>query len=135
MQIVEPIDCEAALAEDIAQYWGHPVYPPPLPDDYADDLPCARVTAVGGTDSTFVTYEHDVSVDVYADTWDEAMEHARRVAGIVMALEDAAPQSGRQWQECAVNATPYPNPDPSNYSVPRASLTAVTAIRGKIIDV
>lgn len=135
MQIVEPIDGERALAEDISQYWGYPVYPPPLPDDYAERLPCALVTSLGGIDATFVTYEHDVSIDVYADTWDEALAGARRVSGIVKALEDAAPESGRQWLECAINASPYANPDPNNYSVPRASLTAACAIRGKIIDI
>lgn len=135
MQVIEPIDCELALAEDITHRWGHPAYPPPLPDDYANTLPCACVTSLGGNDATFVTFEHAVSIGVYADTWDEAMEQGRMVAGIVRAFEDGATENGRQWLECAINATPYADPDPNNYSVPRVSFAAFVAIRGKIIDI
>lgn len=134
MQVSIPIDAEAALAEDIAEYWQHPAYPTPLPDDFADDLPCALVTEVGGHGETMVTDEHDLSIDVYAGTYAEAMDEARKVAAIVASIWHAAPSSGRQWLTSGINAMPYANPDPSNFSVPRVSITVIATIRGTIVN-
>lgn len=134
MQSVIPIDAEAALSEDLSEYWGHPMFPPPLPETYQQQLPCASVTLVGGADTTMVTYEHDVSVDVYADTYAEAIAEARALAGILSDLKYREPSSGRQWLTSGINALPYANPDPNNFKVPRASFTAIAGIRGTISD-
>lgn len=134
MQSVIPIDAEQALSEDLAEYWHRPIFPPPLPEAYQQQLPCAMVTLVGGTDQTMVTYEHDVSIDVFADTFAEAVFEARKLAGIFADLQFRAPSSGRQWLTSGINSLPYLNPDSSNYKVPRASFAAIASIRGEIID-
>lgn len=134
MQAVVPIDAEAALAEDVSALWQRPAYPSPLPDDFADDLPCALVTLVGGHGEDMVVYEHDVSVDVYAPTYAEAFDAAREVAAIIGSLWSAEHASGRQWLTSSLNSLPYANPDPSNYSVPRVSFAAIATIRGTIVN-
>lgn len=134
-QAVVPIDAEAALAADLAELWGHSVYPTPLPDSYASALPCALVTSVGGGNPDMVVYEHAVSVDVYADSWAEADAEARNLAGILAALPTVEPQSGRQWRTAELNSAPYPNPDPNNRRTPRSSFAAIVRARGEIIDI
>ena len=135
MQSVIPIDAEQALSEDLSEYWGHHIFPPPLPESYQQQLPCALVTMVGGTDASMVTYEHDVSIDVYADTFAQAMDNARALAGIFADLKFREPSSGRQWLTSGINALPYVNPDPSNYKVPRVTFTAIASIRGTISNI
>ena len=135
MQSVIPIDAEAALAEDLSAYWGHPVYPTPLPDDYQSSLPCALVSLVGGGNSTMVTYEHDVSIDVYAPTFGAAITEANILAGIFSDLQHRITAAGRQWLTSEVNSLPYANPDPNNYKVPRASFAAIASIRGTIANI
>lgn len=135
MQSVIPIDAEYALSIDIAEYWNHPVYPTPLPDNYQDSLPCALVTLVGGGDTSMVTYQHSVSIDVYAATFAEAIEEAGKVAGIVTDLPYRVPKSKRQWLTAGTDSLPYANPDPSNFKVPRASFTANVTIRGTISSI
>lgn len=134
MQAVIPIDVEHGLSDDLAEIWGHAGYAPPIPPGYPDGLPCACVTEVGGTDATMVTYEHDVSVDVWAPTWAAAMEEARMLAGILLQLPYRETASGRQWLTASINTMPYANPDPSDYKTPRVSFTALLTIRGTIIE-
>ncbi len=135
MQSVIPIDAEQALSEDLSEYWGHPIFPPPLPETYQQQLPCALVTVVGGMDASMVTFEHDVSIDVYADTFAQAMDNARALAGIFADLKFREPSSGRQWLTSGINALPYVNPDPNNYKVPRVTFTAIASIRGTISNI
>ena len=135
MQAVIPIDVEQALSDDLMEAWGHPAYAPPVPDAYAQALPCACVTEVGGTDTTMATYEHDVSVDVWAPTLGAAMDAARQLAGILCDMPYRAPSSGRQWLTAGINTMPYANPDPNDYKTPRVSFTAMLTIRGTITDI
>ena len=135
MQSVIPIDVEQALSDDLMEAWGHPASAPPGPDIYSQALPCARVTEVGGTDTTMVTYEHDVSVDVWAPTLGEAFTAARQLAGILCDMPYRAPSSGRHWKTAHINTMPYENPDPSNHKTPRVSFTAMLTIRGTITDI
>lgn len=134
MQAVIPIDVEHALSDDLAAIWGHAAYAPPVPAAYPDGLPCACVTEVGGADTTMVTYEHDVSIDVWAPTWGAAMDEARKLVGILRDLPYRAHASGRQWLTAGINTMPYANPDPNDYKTPRVSFTALLTIRGDIID-
>ena len=112
MQTVVPIDVEHALSDDLAAIWGHAAYAPPVPAPYPDGLPCACVTEVGGADTTMVTYEHDVSIDVWAPTWGAAMDEARKLAGILLDLPYRAHASGN-GSRLASTRCPTPTPTPT----------------------
>jgi len=129
MQLVKPIDIEAALSADLGEKLsGVTCCAPPAPDDLASDTVC--VTNVGGGAQSPVSYEHDVSIDCWAATPAAAMELANNVAGYVAALPILTFTSGRCYATSEINATPYLNPDPYRPLLPRATFRASVGIRG-----
>lgn len=132
MQLVIPIDVEVALAEDVHEHWQHLTFAPPAPDSLGNSLPCAQVFKLGGGQRDRVADMFAVSIDVWALTFEEAMDEARTLAGIVKALPFSEPASGRHWLAADVTTNPYINVDPLHPSIPRATFAAVLEIRGEL---
>lgn len=132
MQIVEPIDVEDALRVEIAAAIDDIVAcAPPAPDDLAPGTVC--VTRLGGGPQSAVSHEHDVSVDVWAETPAAAMALADRVQGVVASLPLREGASGATWTT-SDPMLPYPNPDPHRPTIPRATFRATVGARGVPID-
>ena len=124
------IDIEAALAEWIAG-----ASAPPLPADFAENLPWVLFTRTGGAIDSRVLSTHNVSVDVYAATWAAAQQHAAEVASWITASEgfDLYYTQGESQIEVPVYSAhcqaPYNNPDPKHPNVPRVTFLATLATR------
>lgn len=138
MQLVQPVDIEDALRLDIDEAQpdlepGWTCFAPPARDDLHPG--CLMVTSVGGAPATAVSNDHDVSVDVWAETDAAAMEMANTAAGIVASLPFKALSSGRQYATAEINALPYINPDPNRPLLPRATFRATVGIRGRAVSI
>ena len=133
MQLVSPIDIEDAMRKDLSELIesDSPItscFAPPPPDTLS--AKSLMVTSLGGTSATAVSNEHDVSVDVWADTPAEAMAAANWAAGRVASLPLRQFSSGRHYVTAEINALPYLNPDPNRPLLPRATFRATVNIRG-----
>ena len=123
------IDIEAALADK----FGPGTSAPPLPEGFS--LPFALFTRVGGDTSDRVYTAHDVSVDVYADTWAQAQASAAEMAGLIADLDgrNVGYSSNGSRIEAPVYVSacqaPYNNPDPKHPNVPRVTFMANLATR------
>lgn len=132
MQLVKPIDIEDALRTDIGavkEAWK--CFAPPAPDNLAASS--LMVTSLGGAPATEVSNDHDVSIDVWASTIEDAMDMANDAAGIVATLPLRAFASGNHYLTAEINALPYINPDPNRPLLPRATFRATVGIRGTAI--
>lgn len=133
MQVVEPVDVEDALRLEIGAALPDVVAcAPPAPDDLGPNTVC--VTRLGGGPQSPVSHEHDVSVDVWAETDGAAMALADRVQGVVASLPMRASASGTAWTT-SDPMLPYPNPDPHRPLVPRATFRATVGARGVPITI
>lgn len=129
MQLVKPIDIEDALRTDLATLEsGWTCFAPPAPDNLA--AKSLMVTSLGGAPQTEVSNAHDVSIDVWAATIEDAVKMANDAAGYVASLPLRTFASGRQYLTAEINALPYINPDPNRPLLPRATFRATVSIRG-----
>ena len=123
------IDIEAALADK----FGPGTSAPPLPEGFS--LPFALFTRTGGDTSDRVSTTHNVSVDVYADTWAQAQAYAAELAGLIADLDgrNVGYSSNGSRIEAPVYVSacqaPYNNPDPKHPNVPRVTFMATLATR------
>lgn len=123
------IDIEAALADK----FGPSTCAPPLPEGFS--LPFALFTRTGGDTSDRVYTTHNVSVDVYADTWAVAQQAAAEMAGLIADLDGRNVGYGEDDDRIEtpvyVSAcqAPYNNPDPKHPNVPRVTFMATLATR------
>lgn len=123
------IDIEAALADK----FGPGTSAPPLPEGFS--LPFALFTRTGGDTSDRVYTTHNVSVDVYADTWAQAQASAAEMAGLIADLDgrNVGYSSNDSRIEAPVYSVscqaPYNNPDPKHPNVPRVTFMANLATR------
>ena len=123
------IDIEGALADK----FGPGTSAPPLPEGFS--LPFALFTRTGGDTSDRVYTTHDVSVDVYADTWAQAQQSAAELAGLIADLDGRSigytSNGTRIEAPVYVSAcqAPYNNPDPKHPNVPRVTFMATLATR------
>ena len=123
------IDIEAALADK----FGPGTSAPPLPEGFS--LPFALFTRTGGDTSDRVYTTHNVSVDVYADTWAQAQAYAAELAGLIADLDgrNIGYTSNGTRIEAPVYVSacqaPYNNPDPKHPNVPRVTFMANLATR------
>ena len=126
------IDIENALA-DAGNYSS--VCAPPLPEDFASSLPFAVFTRTGGTIEGRVLSIHNVSVDVYAETWEQAQLAAAQAGAFIDALEGQMIGYGEDDDRVEVPCytahcqAPYNNPDPLHPNVPRVTFLATLATR------
>lgn len=130
-----PIDAEAKLAADLTALCGFQVSANP-PDAVGGGSPVAHVTQLGCAPSTPVSWEHYMSIDVWAGAvpdYAAATDAARRLAGIVATLHMRAAPSGVAWKSPTVTSV-YPNPDPNHAGVPRVTVACNVSARGESIE-
>lgn len=130
MQIVSPIDIEDALRLDLTTLYeslgitGVTFSAPPV-EPTLGELPAAGVIVffrrVGGTRDAIVVDTHAVSVDLYADTWDEAIAEGDRLAGVLAQLPYQSTTRIR-YQSVDIATAPYELPDTSNPVMPRVRM-------------
>lgn len=135
MQVMTaPTDAEAALARDLTELCAFEVAANP-PGDIGRDAPVAHVVQVGCAPVTPVSWEHDMSIDVWAGSvpdYGPATDAARRLAGMVATLHMRRAPSGIAWKSPTVTSV-YPNPDPDHAGVPRVTVACNAAARGEDI--
>lgn len=135
MQVMTaPTDAEAALARDLTELCGFEVAANP-PGDIGRGAPVAHVVQVGCAPVTPVSWEHDMSIDVWAGSapdYGPATDAARRLAGMVATLHMRHAPSGTAWKSPTVTSV-YPNPDPDHAGVPRVTVACNAAARGEDI--
>lgn len=130
MQIVSPIDIEDALRIDLSEIVPDVTfYTTPVPDDLDADKDSVAFTQLGGGAASPVSNEHDVSVDVWAETPGRAFALANKIQGIVVSLPVRQFKSGRDYKSAAA-ILPYNNPDPARPLIPRYTFSATVGIRG-----
>lgn len=133
MQVVSPIDIEDALRIDLGELMptmgdeAVAYCAPPAPDVLTPLAVC--VTCLGGGQQSVVSHEYDLSVDCWADSYEEAVRLANKVQGIVSSLPYRTTASGRQYAT-ADAMVPYLNPDPRRPLLPRATFRSTVGIRG-----
>lgn len=131
MQIVKPIDIEDALRIDLSELMPSlTCCAPPAPDNLKPGTLC--VEYVGGAQQTAVSSEYDVSVDVWAKTYDQAIEWANTASGYIAALPILTPASGRHYVTAQCMPA-YSNPDPKRPTIPRATFRATVSLRGSAL--
>ncbi|NPD33103.1 hypothetical protein HLV35_07525 [Eggerthellaceae bacterium zg-997] len=128
MQLVTPADVEALLVDGLDAPCRVCAAAPP--DDMPDSLAC--VTSLGGAAHTEVSFEHDVSVDVYAGRGDDYAPAWDLCEGVARALL-SLPLSSDEVRAADVTAPPYANPDPRRPERPRVTFRAEIVARGKPI--
>ncbi len=132
--LTAPIDAEAALARDLTELCGFVVAANP-PGDIGGASPVAHVVQVGCAPVTPVSWEHHMSIDVWAGGYPDygaATDAARRLAGMVATLHMRHTPSGTAWKSPTVTSA-YPNPDPDHAGVPRVTVACNAAARGNDI--
>lgn len=129
-----PIDIEGAVASVIESVTGVTACAPPLPPDFADALPHVLVTRTGGNNRQRVVDTHTVSIDVRADTWEQAMEAADGIAAFLRVMHDGSTLYDVPVYSASVGI-PYTNSDPAHPTVPRVSISATITTRSADIIV
>lgn len=124
---MRPIDVEAAVVAfaaskslDMAAY--------PVPRNLGVRTPFTVIQRTGGATASKVLDAHDVSFDCYAQRWDEAMDAASDVCGLVHALE-GLDVGGAYCFRSQLRTLPYNNPDPNRPDLARVTLSAVLTFR------
>lgn len=138
MQLTQPIDCEWALAQDIAEFLpqGWDVGAQPTPDSMDGSVCMVRISCDGGRAVTAVSDEFTVSIDVWAgsgDDYAQAVDAAAKIAGVVGSMPIRSPSSGREWKTAEPYNRPQPNPDRNHSDIPRVSQIWAVGIRGDSI--
>lgn len=124
---LEPIDVEDALHVDLSTE-ACPVFAPPVPEDLEDSLPCAMVGRDGGVRTGMVMDTHNVTVSVWASTWEAAMREANRLSGAVARLPFEQGMK-TQWRASSLTSLPFNAPDAAHPTIPRVQFTASVACR------
>lgn len=130
MQVVSPVDIEDALRIDLTTLYsalgitGVTFSAPPVSPSLGE-IPAAGVIVcfkrVGGSRDALVVDTHAVSVDLYADTWGEAIAEGDRLAGILAQLPYQA-STALQYHSVDISTAPYTLPDTSNPVMPRVRM-------------
>lgn len=129
MQIVAPIDIEAAVAQELAVVAPYGVtvtaYPPP------DGMRATTVSvySLGSFEQSPVSDAYDIVVYVWASTYSEAYRTAFRMAGAIRALRFNATASGLTFNTSEARA-PYEDPDPERQTLKRCTVRATVGVRG-----
>ena len=136
-RIIAPNDVEDVLQQDLSTLaassgFSFGISGSPVPSNLGTSLPWVVVYNVGGFRTSKVVDTHAVSIDVYADRWDLAMDAANKMVGLVESLEDSTGLS-IDYHRSAVTALPYNNPDPRHEDIPRVSFTADVVLRAAVI--
>ena len=136
-RIIAPLDVEDVLQRDLNTVaaecgFSYGISGTPVPSNLGSKLPYVVVYNVGGFRSSKIADTHAVSIDVYAKRWDQAMDAANKIAGIVQELEDTDGLS-LDYHRTAITALPYNNFDPDHPDLPRVTFSADVVLRAALI--
>jgi len=127
MQIVSPIDIEAAVAAELADVLPEGVavtaYPPP--DSFSSTT--VSVYSLGSFEQSPVSDAYDIVAYVWAPTYSQAYSTAFEVSGAIRALRFNAAHTVFSTSEA--NA-PYEDPDPDRQTLKRCTVRATVGVRG-----
>lgn len=124
---MRPIDVEAAIV-DFASSLGLRIAAYPVPRNLGSSLPFTVIQRTGGSTASKVLDSHDVSLDCYAARWDEAMEAASDVCGMIHEM-DGYEVGGAYCYKTQLRTLPYNNPDPNRPDLARVTFSAVVTFR------
>ena len=135
MQALKAADAAAVVAERIADVLEIAASAAPVPEDLGAVLPCVVVYNVGGyrDAAARVLDTAALSIDVYGETPEQAMNACRTVAALVNALQDA--DGSPHVYRSPITTEPYDNPDPMHPTIPRATCAADIVTRGEVITI
>jgi hypothetical protein len=130
--LTRPTDAAAALAADLTALCGFLVSadPPAVVDGSA---PVAHVVPLGRAPVTPVSWEYDLSIDVWCGATGDlgpVEEAANALVGAFCRLDRADCPSGISWKVPTVTNGGYPNPDPNHWGVPRQTIACNVSARG-----
>lgn len=127
MQIVKPIDIEAAVAAELADVLPEGVavtaYPPP--DSFSSTT--VSVYSLGSFEQSPVSDAYDVVAYVWAPTYSQAYATAFEVSGAIRALRFNARHTVFSTSEARA---PYEDPDPDRQTLKRCTVRATVGVRG-----
>ncbi len=128
MEVLASIDIEDAMQE-VFNGLGIASCAPPVPSDIGSTLPHVMPWALGsGYRMNLVQDLFSLSIDVRAETHEEAARLAGTVCGIVRALKGRM-VGGVQCYGGEIDREPYPNPDPEHPNIPRYTVGAQVVCR------
>lgn len=129
MQIVGPIDIEAAVASELAAVLTDKTvtaYPPP--DGIGPGT--VSVMSLGGFEQSEVSDGYDLAVYVWESTYSAAYTTAFQVCTAIRALRFlGGSESGATFTTSEANA-PYEDPDPERMTLKRCTVRATVGARG-----
>ena len=133
MQIVAPIDIEAAVAAELgAVMEDKAVTAWPPPDRFGAGTVC--IMSLGGFEQTPVSDGYDIVAYAYEATYSEAYKTAFEACAIIRALRFNASASGHTFSTSEARP-PYEDPDPDRQTLKRCTVRATVSVRGAgIID-
>lgn len=142
MQVVSPIDIEDALRLDLTTLYsafgitGVAFSAPPVSPSLGE-IPAGEVIVcfkrVGGSRDALVVDTHAVSVDLYADTWADAIAEGDRLAGVLAQLPYQS-ITAMQYHAVDIATAPYPLPDTSNPVLPRVRMLINVIVKAAITE-
>ena len=127
MQIVAPIDIEAAVVQELAVVAPYGVavtaYPPP------DGMRATTVSvySLGSFEQSPVSDAYDIVAYVWAPTYSQAYATAFEVSGAIRALRFNAAHTAFNTSEARA---PYEDPDPERQTLKRCTVRATVGVRG-----
>lgn len=136
MQGLKTLDVEDAIRQDLGGLLsGYTAIASPVPETLGANLPLVVVYRLGGSRTSRVIDEHDLSIDVYAKRWSLAMDAANTAVAALESLADSDPlTSGVDWLDAYVTTFPYNNPDPDHEDIPRVTFAATVICRPEVIN-
>lgn len=128
MTALAPVDVETEVPRDLSTYLeGFQCFGPPVPQDLGEALPCLCVSRIGGYERDIVVHDHYLSIDVWADTWPDAMDAACAAAGELRAMPFR--ETPHQYLSVQITTMPYDNTDPRHLDIPRCTFAATVTMR------
>ena len=141
MQIVAPIDIEDALRIDLSTLYesigitGVSFSAPPIEPELGE-IPATGVLVcfkrVGGSRDSLVIDTHAVSIDLYAQSWADAITEGDKLAGALSQLPYQQSTS-IQYHSVSIATMPYALPDPSNPVLCRVRMLVDVIVKSDVI--
>lgn len=127
-QIVKAIDIEAAVANALS------IATTPIPADMPPHTPYAAVVAQGGSRTSMVVDTHIIDIDVWGDTYGQAMDKSCELIGL---LTDLAGRTvgGVVFSHVAIDTLPYIWNDPDRPDLCRVTCSATVTIHAPVVNI
>lgn len=143
MQIVAPVDIEDALRIDLTSIYanlditGVSFSAPPIEPELGE-IPATGVLVcfkrVGGMRNSLVVDTHAVSIDLYAQSWADAITEGDKLAGVLSQLPYQQSTS-IQYHSVSIATMPYALPDTSNPVMARVRMLVDVIVKPDIKDI